>query len=102
MSSCVEQTVVSLFTRLLSLRFAKSPELFASTCATLFARMLNTVPRGVEFTEVIEPLPVKPASIALVLHGDALKLSGLVRVCTFRFACPLIDVFSPVVLGASR
>ncbi|KAJ7722109.1 heme peroxidase [Mycena olivaceomarginata] len=45
--------------------FAKSPELFASTCATLFA--------------LIEPLPVRPASIALVLHGDALKLSGLVR-----------------------
>ncbi|KAJ6522247.1 heme peroxidase [Mycena capillaripes] len=41
--------------------FADSPELFASTCADLFARMLNTVPRGVELTDVIALLPVKPS-----------------------------------------
>jgi hypothetical protein len=61
-------------------RFAKSPDLFASTCATMFARMLDTVPSGVELTDVIDPLPIKPASVALVLDGDKLKLSGLVRV----------------------
>ncbi|KAJ7850201.1 hypothetical protein B0H13DRAFT_1905779 [Mycena leptocephala] len=33
------------------LSFAKSPELFASTCAELFARMLDTVPTGVQLTE---------------------------------------------------
>ncbi|KAJ7685789.1 heme peroxidase [Mycena polygramma] len=59
--------------------FAKSPELFASTCATLFARMLDTVPRDVQLTDVIEPLPVKPANIVFLLDGDSLKFSGLVR-----------------------
>ncbi|KAJ6616379.1 heme peroxidase [Mycena sp. CBHHK59/15] len=61
------------------LSFAKSPKLFASTCADLFARMLNTVPSGVQLTDVITPLPVKPANVELLLDGDTLKLSGQVR-----------------------
>ncbi|KAJ7927771.1 heme peroxidase [Mycena leptocephala] len=35
--------------------FAESPELFASTCAELMARMLDTVPSGVQLTQVIIP-----------------------------------------------
>jgi hypothetical protein len=61
-------------------RFADSPELFASTCANLIARMLDTVPREVELTEIITPLRVKPQGIVLSLAGDTLKLSGEVRV----------------------
>ncbi|KAJ7110609.1 heme peroxidase [Mycena epipterygia] len=59
--------------------FAKSPELFASTCADLFARMIDTVPNGVQLSDVITPLPVKPDNLELVLDGDALKFSGEVR-----------------------
>ncbi|KAJ6562489.1 heme peroxidase [Mycena capillaripes] len=59
--------------------FAESPELYASTCAQLFARMIDTVPRGVQLTEVITPLPVKPTISQLVLHGDTLELTGQVR-----------------------
>ncbi|KAJ7611543.1 heme peroxidase [Mycena polygramma] len=59
--------------------FADSPKLFASTCATLFARMLDTVPKGVQLTDVIDPLPVKPAQVTLILDEDTLKLSGSVR-----------------------
>ncbi|KAF8179602.1 hypothetical protein K438DRAFT_1843111 [Mycena galopus ATCC 62051] len=59
--------------------FAQSPELFASTCSTLFARMLDTVPRGVKLTEVITPLPVKPDNLQLTLDGDKLLFSGQVR-----------------------
>ncbi|KAJ7288767.1 heme peroxidase [Mycena rebaudengoi] len=59
--------------------FANSPKLFASTCADLFARMVDTVPRGVKLTEVITPLPVKPAFIQLRLAGNQLKFSGVVR-----------------------
>ncbi|KAJ7274209.1 heme peroxidase [Mycena rebaudengoi] len=59
--------------------FANSPKLFASTCADLFARMIDTVPRGVKLTEVITPLPVKPALLQLVLAGNQLKFSGYVR-----------------------
>jgi hypothetical protein len=47
---------------------AQSPSLFASTCASLLARMLDTVPRNVTLTEVVEPLPVKPAEYTLVMH----------------------------------
>ncbi|KAJ7920561.1 heme peroxidase [Mycena leptocephala] len=61
------------------LSFANSPDLFASTCADLFARMLDTVPSGVELTEVITPLPVKPSSVKLIMNGDTLQLFGLVR-----------------------
>ncbi|KAJ7267782.1 heme peroxidase [Mycena rebaudengoi] len=61
------------------LSFGNSPSLFESTCATLFARMLDTVPSGVELTEVIDPLPVKPDLVELLLEGDKLLLSGAVR-----------------------
>ncbi|KAF8175929.1 heme peroxidase [Mycena galopus ATCC 62051] len=61
------------------LSFANSAELYASTCADLFARMLDTVPSGVNLTEVITPLPVKPSSVELILDGDTLQLSGFVR-----------------------
>ncbi|KAF8178781.1 hypothetical protein K438DRAFT_1769238 [Mycena galopus ATCC 62051] len=62
--------------------FAASFELFASTCETLLARTLDTVPAGVELTEVITLLPVKPSNIQLVLNGDVLQFSGQVRVNT--------------------
>lgn len=42
--------------------------------------MLNTVPYGVQLTEVITPLPVKPANLELILDGDTLQLWGVVRV----------------------
>ncbi|THH33252.1 hypothetical protein EUX98_g890 [Antrodiella citrinella] len=53
---------------------------FASTCPTLLARMLNSVPKGVTLTDVISPLPVKPFLMQL-LHGNssAVQLSGQVR-----------------------
>jgi hypothetical protein len=44
--------------------------------------MLDTVPRDVKLTDVIEPLPVKPTQLQLIHDGDSLKLSGLVRVNT--------------------
>ncbi|KAJ7339761.1 heme peroxidase [Mycena albidolilacea] len=60
--------------------FADSPELFASMCATLMAKMLDTMPRGVQLTEVVTPL-VKPSTLSLVLGigGDVLQFSGQVR-----------------------
>ncbi|KAJ7260472.1 heme peroxidase [Mycena haematopus] len=59
--------------------FAESPAFFASTCADLYARMLNTVPRGVVLSDVIEPLPVKPSEVKLTMNSDTLQLSGFVR-----------------------
>ncbi|KAJ7906150.1 heme peroxidase [Mycena leptocephala] len=59
--------------------FADSPTLFASTCADLIARMIDTVPRGVKLTEVITPLLIKPDGVQLALNNDTLELSGEVR-----------------------
>ncbi|KAF8142799.1 heme peroxidase, partial [Mycena galopus ATCC 62051] len=60
-------------------KFAASPELYVSTCADLFARMLNTVPSGVQLSDMITPLPVKPDNILITLLGDTLTFSGQVR-----------------------
>ncbi|KAF7342268.1 Peroxidase [Mycena venus] len=60
--------------------FANSPDLFASTCADLFARMIDTVPAGVQLTEVITPLPVKPHNLNLILAANnTIQFSGEVR-----------------------
>ncbi|KAK7038552.1 peroxidase [Favolaschia claudopus] len=59
--------------------FADSPSVFASTCSTLFARMLDTVPKETKLTEVITPMPVKPRNVLLTLDNSTLRLFGKVR-----------------------
>ncbi|KAJ7445555.1 heme peroxidase [Mycena galericulata] len=61
------------------LSFANSLDLYTSTCADLFARMLDTVASGVELTDVITPLPVKPSNLQLILSGDTIQFAGEVR-----------------------
>ncbi|KZV81700.1 heme peroxidase [Exidia glandulosa HHB12029] len=60
--------------------FARSAQGFAETCSRLFSRMIDVVPRGVQLTEVIAPLPVKPQDVEL-MYSDTGKLtfSGQVR-----------------------
>ncbi|KAJ6460018.1 heme peroxidase [Mycena sanguinolenta] len=70
--------------------FANSPATFASTCADLFARMLDTVPSGVQLTDAISPLPAKPSNIELSLNGDTLQLSGQVRLWNITDPTPNI------------
>ena len=72
---------VSILTSVLTTRFATSPDLFKATCGSLLTRMLDTVPAGVELSEVIEPLPIKPQDMVLTFMGDGtLQLTGTVRV----------------------
>ncbi|KAJ7032715.1 heme peroxidase [Mycena alexandri] len=52
------------------LSFANSADLFSSTCAELLARMLDTVPTGVQLTDIIAPLLVKPDDLKLDLSVD--------------------------------
>ncbi|KAJ7442329.1 heme peroxidase [Mycena galericulata] len=61
------------------LSFANSLDLYTSTCADLFARMLDTFASGVELTDVITPLPVKPSNLQLILSGDTIQFAGEVR-----------------------
>jgi hypothetical protein len=50
--------------------------------------MLNTVPKDVKLTEVIQPLPVKPDNLELTLDGDELVFSGTVRRVAVLFDLP--------------
>ena len=66
-------------------QMAESSEYFLSTCGTLFERMINTVPKGVQLTDVIYPIPVKPRFMKVeVIPGDAAQVtvSGRIRVRT--------------------
>jgi hypothetical protein len=77
--------------------FGNSPKLFEATCAELFARMIDTVPTGVELSEVINPLPIRPDLVDIVLLGDKLGLSGSVRVRTASKVCHQILTSPPVI-----
>lgn len=58
-------------------------EVFQSTCGTLFERMINTVPAGVELSDPIEAIDIKPYIIGLELQEDGtLEFSGRIRVLT--------------------
>jgi hypothetical protein len=63
-------------------KFAEANNFFLSTCVTLLERMINTVPRGVELTEIITPIPVKPSNMRLEVanNGESLALFGSIRV----------------------
>ncbi|KAH8894675.1 heme peroxidase [Thozetella sp. PMI_491] len=62
-------------------KMAASPAFFLSTCNSLLERMLNTVPRGVELTDVIAPVPVKPLALSMDMDktGNNLTISGTIR-----------------------
>ena len=61
---------------------ADSPEFFAGTCQNLMERMLNTVPRGVQLTDIITPIRIKPTLEEFVLMPEAklMTIWGTVRV----------------------
>ncbi|KAF7346048.1 Peroxidase [Mycena sanguinolenta] len=71
-----------------------SPENFASTCATLLGRMIDTVPSNVTLTDGIQPLPVKVAGVqlapgqddTLVLNLTLRLLSNTARQVTLHWA----------------
>jgi hypothetical protein len=61
--------------------FAQDPEFFSAQCESLLERMLNTVPKTVQLSDVIEPLPVKPHQLVLSLAANGtLAISGFIRV----------------------
>ena len=61
-------------------KLAQSTDQFRSTCAALFARMVDTVPTGVTLTSVIDPAQIKSANVTLnVDWSGKLRLSGFLR-----------------------
>lgn len=59
---------------------------FANKCASLFERMINTVPHGVELSEVIVPTHVKPWGVQLTVHPATgmLLLDSSIRASRFE------------------
>ncbi|KAF7330880.1 Peroxidase [Mycena venus] len=61
--------------------FAQDPDFFSTQCGSLLERMLNTVPKSVQLSEIINPLPVKPFQLFLSLATNgSLVLSGNIRI----------------------
>lgn len=62
-------------------KLASSQDCFLETCSDLFTRMIDTVPRGVQLSEVITPVPVKPDNLVIAINenGD-MTVTGDIRV----------------------
>ncbi|KAI4671680.1 uncharacterized protein J4E78_000176 [Alternaria triticimaculans] len=56
---------------------------FLATCAELMGRAINTVPAGVQLSEPITVMPVKPVNVTYDFSEDGkLMLSGKIRILT--------------------
>lgn len=60
---------------------AKDNNYFLDTCAKLFERMIDTVPKDVKLSEPIEPLVIKPANLQITPVGNGtLRFTGSIRI----------------------
>lgn len=51
------------------------------TCTELFTRMIDTVPKGVQLSEVITPIPVKPDNLFITINDNGgMTIKGDIRV----------------------
>ncbi|ETI23325.1 hypothetical protein G647_05125 [Cladophialophora carrionii CBS 160.54] len=60
------------------------PYAFANTCSGIFQKMVNTVPRAVELSDIITPYELKPTNLQLNVAADGqnLEFSGELRIHT--------------------
>ncbi|KAG5653821.1 hypothetical protein H0H81_010289 [Sphagnurus paluster] len=56
-----------------------SPDNFSNTCASLFERMINTVPKGVELTDTVDPFENKVSGVSLFPQNGTLVLQATLR-----------------------
>ena len=84
-------------------RLAKSPDTFRSTCANLFAKMIDTVPRGVTLTPVLDPSQVKYLNLSMnVDWRGKLTLSGSLRYIETVGSHPAPSSLTVTVIDRSR
>jgi hypothetical protein len=71
---------------------------YDNTCATILAKMLDTVPSDVSLTDAITPYVVKPANLQLNVASDNSKLtfSGSIRLLTTQISKSSISSISIV------
>ncbi|KAF7300623.1 Peroxidase [Mycena chlorophos] len=65
-----------------TLQAMSSADTFSSTCVSIFDKMFNTVPNGVNLTDYIELQPVKVGNVQLTLGDSNLEFQAAVRVST--------------------
>jgi hypothetical protein len=62
---------------------------FLDTCVDLLGRAIDTVPAGVQLSEPITPMPLKPINVTYDFDQDSkLVLSGKIRILTTRDTAP--------------
>ena len=62
-------------------KMAAANENFISTCTPLLERMINTVPKNVQLSDIIAPVLVKPRLLAIAVNANGtMTLTGTVRV----------------------
>ncbi|KAI1368881.1 heme peroxidase [Xylaria arbuscula] len=60
---------------------AQGGEGFLETCVDLLARVLDTVPAGVQLQDAVEPMAIKPVNVTWDIAEDGgLELSGRIRI----------------------
>jgi hypothetical protein len=59
---------------------AESQDYFFDLCGSLFERMINTVPKTVTLSEIIEPIPLKPRELKVSFGPQGLTATGYIRV----------------------
>ncbi|KAL7918280.1 heme peroxidase [Trichoderma austrokoningii] len=61
-------------------KMADSPSYFYQTCTTLLERMINTVPKGLNLTDPIQPIAVKPSQLFATINSNGtMTMSGYIR-----------------------
>ncbi|KAH0846544.1 hypothetical protein AYO21_11301 [Fonsecaea monophora] len=60
------------------------PYAYANACSGIFAKMINTVPAGVQLSDVIAPYELKPSNLQLNVAADGqnLQFTGELRIHT--------------------
>ena len=77
-----------------TIRQLTDPSVFQAQCQILLAKMLDTVPAGVQLTEAITVYDVKPGSIQLELSDDGklLLFAGEIRVRTSKSSVKSVSI----------
>ena len=84
-------------------RLASSPDTFRSTCANLFTRMIDTVPRGVRLTPFLDPSQVKYLNLSMnVDWSGKLTLSGSLRYIETAGSRPAPPTLTVTVVDRNR
>ncbi|THV03758.1 heme peroxidase [Dendrothele bispora CBS 962.96] len=65
----------------ITMQALSTPEVFSSMCASVFEKMMDTVPSSVKLSDPIEPYPVKPTQLDIALTPEGnITFEGALRI----------------------